>query len=79
MLDDRAYNLQRALTAAIREDVGEDPVERARLVALRASFEKTLQTVVSPDNTVSDIDHRAQLAAAFEAVYQRLYAASRPD
>lgn len=77
MLNERAYDLQEALTIALREEVGDDPVDRPRLMALRDSFRKTLENAVSPDNTVTDMDYRAQLAAAFEAVYQRLYDASR--
>lgn len=77
MLNERAYNLQEALTIAIREEVGDDPVDRMRLITLRDSFRKTLENAASPDNTVTDMDYRAQLAAAFEAVYQQIFAASR--
>jgi hypothetical protein len=76
-LDSQAEKLRDAFTAAIREEVGEDPVDRRQLVTLHASFRKTLENAASPDSTVTDMNYRAQLAAAFDAAYQRIYAASR--
>ncbi len=72
----RAYNLWEALTAAIREKLGNDPVDRRQLLTLHDSFREVLESAVSPDNAVSDMNHRAQLASTFEEVYQHIYAAS---
>jgi hypothetical protein len=76
-LHNRAEQLLDAFTIAIREEVGEDPVDRRQLVALRASFRRTLENAAPPENTVTDMSYRAQLAVAFDAAYQRIYAASR--
>lgn len=73
----QADKLREAFMTAIREEVGEDPVDLQQLEALHASFRKTLENAVSPENTVTDLNYRAQLAAAFEAAYHRIYAASR--
>ena len=67
----------KTLWLAIRREVGDDPVERQHLEALRKSFQKMLENITSPDNTVNDMKYRAHLTAAFDAVYQRIYAASR--
>jgi hypothetical protein len=76
-LDSQAEKLRDAFTAAIREEVGEDPVDRCQLVALHTSFRRILENAASADSTVTDMNYRAQLAAAFDAAYQRIYAASR--
>jgi hypothetical protein len=76
-LYNQAGKLRDAFTIAIREEVGEDPVDRRQLVALHKSFRDTLENATSADSTVTDMNYRAQLAAAFDAAYHRIYAASR--
>ena len=76
-MHNRAAQLLDAFTSAIREEVGDDPVDRHQLMALRESFRRTLENAASPENMVTDMNYRAQLAVAFDAAYQRIYAASR--
>jgi hypothetical protein len=79
VLDERAFAMRNALTQALREHLGPDPVDPAALVQLRASFTRTLETAQSPDDAVSDLRYRALLAAEFDRIYQELLQASRPQ
>jgi hypothetical protein len=78
VLDERAYAMRSALTQAIREQLGPDPVDPEALAQLRASFVRTLETTKSQDDAVSDMRYRALLAAEFDRIYQQLLQASCP-
>ncbi|MBC9209551.1 hypothetical protein IBL26_22095 [Roseomonas aerophila] len=69
--------MRTALTQAIREHLGPDPVDLAALDQLRASFVRTLETAQSQDEAISDMRYRALLAAEFDRIYQELLQASR--
>jgi hypothetical protein len=76
-MDERTSAMRSALTQAIREQLGPDPVDPQALAQLRESFVRTLETAQSPDQAVTDMRYRAMLAAEFDSIYQKLLQASR--
>jgi hypothetical protein len=77
LLDERAYAMRSALTQAIREQLGPDPVAPEALAQLRESFVRILETAQSQDEAVSDMRYRALLAAEFDRIYHELLQAGR--
>lgn len=64
-----APSLRRALKTAIEEVVGNTPHDADQLASIRASFTAVLETTVPlPGGGVSDIAHRAALAAQLDVI-----------
>jgi hypothetical protein len=77
-VDNIASTVRTALLAAVREQLGEDPIRRPVLVTHFLSLRRTLENAPSPDrNIISDVKYRALLSAQTETLFVELYAKGR--
>jgi hypothetical protein len=77
-VDGIASTVKTALLTAVREQLGEDPIQRSVLVTHFLSLRRVLENAPSPDQgIISDVKYRALLSAQIETLFAELYAKGR--